>query len=267
MATILDRVSAAVGFSFILAITGVVGACGGSKSDSQTPANASSGEQLAVGNPAPDLSIQTLNGKGKISNDSLKGKIAIVDFWATWCAPCKTSFPKLEELAKKHGSRLEIVGVSVDDEKNGVADWAKENGATFAIGWDEGHSIAERWKVKSMPTTIILDASGNVRHVHAGFHDDEPELISKELTALLAEPAPATSPKADAGATGTASSTPAEEPKKEEPKQEEAKKDEQADPPPPTTTKKGGKGSKGSSKKSGTKTQPKKKPQPQPQQQ
>jgi cytochrome c biogenesis protein CcmG/thiol:disulfide interchange protein DsbE len=251
MARFLDRVSTAVGFSFVLAISGVIGGCGGSKADTKTAASEGGGEQLTVGNPAPDLSIQTINGKGKISNDSLKGKIAIVDFWATWCAPCKTSFPKLEELSKKHSGKVEIVGVSVDDEKNGVADFAKENGATFAIGWDEGHSIAERWKVKSMPTTVILDASGTVRHVHAGFHDDEPELIAKELTALLAEPAPASSPKTEVASGSSPSSSPEE-------KKEDAKKEEDEAPPPAPTAKKGGKKG-GGGKKTGGKPAPKKK--------
>lgn len=240
MASILDRVSAAVSFSFVLAViplAGVISGCGSTKADAHTAASESGGEHLTVGQPAPDLSIQTVNGKGKISNDSLKGKVAIVDFWATWCAPCRTSFPKLEELAKKHAGKVEVVGVSVDDEKGGVADFAKENGATFAIGWDEGHSIAERWKVKSMPTTVLLDASGNVRHVHAGFHDDEPEQIAKELTALLAEPAPAASPKTEVASGSSPSSSPAEESKKEE-----AKKEEEAEPPPAVPPKKGAAG-------------------------
>lgn len=255
MARFFERMSAAVGFSFVLAVSGGIVGCGGSKADTHTAASETGGDHLPVGSPAPDLSIQTINGKGKISNDSLKGKIAVVDFWATWCAPCKTSFPKLEELAKKHSGKVEVVGVSVDDEKGGVADFAKENGATFAIGWDEGHTIAERWKVKSMPTTVILDASGNVRHVHAGFHDDEPELIAKELTALLAEPAPAaSSPKTEVASASSPSSAPTEE------KKEEAKKEEdEASSPPPTTAKKGGKKGASGAKKPGAKTPAKKK--------
>lgn len=253
MTRFFNRVGAALGLSFVLAISAGITGCGGSSGEAKPPPSEGGGNQLPVGSPAPDLSIQTINGKGKISNDSLKGKIAIVDFWATWCAPCKTSFPKLEELSKKHSGKVEIVGVSVDDEKNGVADFAKENGATFAIGWDEGHSIAERWKVKSMPTTVILDASGNVRHVHAGFHDDEPELIAKELTALLAEPAPAASPKTEVASASSPSSSPSEE------KKEEAKKEEEEAPPPAAPPKKGGK--KGGGKKGATKPTGKKKKQ------
>jgi cytochrome c biogenesis protein CcmG, thiol:disulfide interchange protein DsbE len=246
MARMLDRVGAALGLSFVLAFSGGMVGCGGGKADTKTPASEGGGNQLSVGSTAPDLSIQTINGKGKISNDSLKGKVAVVDFWATWCAPCKTSFPKLEELAKKHAGRVEVVGVACDDENTNVASFAKENGATFAIGWDDGHAIAKRWKVESMPTTVILDASGNVRHVHAGFHDDEPEKIAKELTALLAEPAPAASPK-----TEVASASPPSSPPAEEKKEETAKKEEEADPPAPP--KKSGKKAAPHGKKAGKK--------------
>jgi thiol-disulfide isomerase/thioredoxin len=174
-------------FSLLAASTA---ACGGS---SKPAASASSSEGeggggTEVGKPAPDLALDTLNGKGKISNASLQGKVVIVDFWATWCGPCKQSFPKLEELSKKYAGKLEIVGVSCDEEKDGVADWAKLQGATFAIAWDEGHKIAPRWNVKTMPTSFILDSSGNVRHIHAAYHDDEPELMDKEIVALMNEP-------------------------------------------------------------------------------
>ena len=177
------------GVAVVLSLAALVG-CGGSGQGAQSAAdhsgNGSSGP-AEVGKPAPDLSIQTLNGKGNISLDSLQGKLVVVDFWATWCGPCKASFPKLEELSKKMGDKVEVVGISVDDEKTGVAEFAKENGATFAIGWDEGHSIAERWSVKNMPTTFILDATGNVRHIHAGYHDGETKEMEKELTALMDE--------------------------------------------------------------------------------
>jgi thiol-disulfide isomerase/thioredoxin len=160
-----------------------------------------------VGKAAPDLSVKTVNGKGEITRDSLAGKVAIVDFWATWCGPCKQSFPKLEELAKQNQGKVQVVGISVDDKADGVADFAKSNGATFAIGWDDGHAIANRWKVDSMPTTYILDGSGTVRYIHAGYHDGEADAIAKELATLSAEPASGKA-KSDVAATDTATPPP-----------------------------------------------------------
>jgi cytochrome c biogenesis protein CcmG/thiol:disulfide interchange protein DsbE len=183
--------SAAVGLSFILA---AAAGCGGSTAAPKSGGGGGSSESndkgpAEVGKGAPDLTIQTVNGKGQITRDSLSGKVAIVDFWATWCGPCKQSFPKLEELAKQNQGKVQVVGISVDDKSDGVADFAKSNGATFAIGWDDGHAIANRWKVDSMPTTYILDSSGTVRYIHAGYHDGEADAIAKELATLSAEPA------------------------------------------------------------------------------
>ncbi len=176
------------GVALVLSLAALVG-CGGSGQGAKSAADGAGGESghAEVGKAAPDLSIQTLNGKGNISLDSLQGKLVVVDFWATWCAPCKASFPKLEELSKKMGDKVEVVGISVDDEKAGVVEFAKENGATFAIGWDEGHSIAERWSVKNMPTTFIVDGSGKVRYIHAGYHDGETKEMEKELATLMDE--------------------------------------------------------------------------------
>ncbi|MCW5813733.1 MAG: TlpA family protein disulfide reductase [Labilithrix sp.] len=164
-------------------------ALAGCTNEAKSPTGGGGGGEgkAEVGKPAPELSIETLNDKGTISLNELQGKVVIVDFWATWCAPCKQSFPKLEELQKKVGDKVVIVGVSVDDEKKGVAEFAKENGATFAIGWDQGHTIASRWKVGTMPTTFVVDATGKVRHIHDGYHEGETDRMEKEANALLAE--------------------------------------------------------------------------------
>ena len=206
MGWLSTRARGAVGFSFVLALTS---ACGGGPKPAETAgAGGESKSGLAeIGKPAPDLSIQTLNGKGAISLASLSGKVAIVDFWAVWCAPCKQSFPKLEDVAKRNAGNVQVIGISVDDSKDGVLDFAKAQGATFPIGWDEGHVIAKKWKVETMPTSFVLDASGTVRFVHEGFHGDEAELIGRELALLASEPPPEGSKAKSENA--TASATPA----------------------------------------------------------
>ena len=83
---------------------------------------------MKQGDKAPNFTIDSMNGAGKMT--VAPGKVTIVDFWATWCEPCKKSFPKLQELYVKYkASGLEIVAVSVDDEKNGIADFAKTQAA------------------------------------------------------------------------------------------------------------------------------------------
>lgn len=192
-------------FSFVLAATA---ACGGPAQEFKGPVSDNAGS-AGVGRPAPDLSIQTVNGKGKVSLATLSGKVAVVDFWATWCKPCGESFPKLEELGKKHAADAAIVGVSVDEQKDGILDFVKSKGATFAIGWDENHTLAHSWNVETMPTTFVLDASGKVRFVHAGYHGEEAEAIDKEIAQLAAEaPASASKAKTAVAMADTTSSSP-----------------------------------------------------------
>lgn len=228
-------------FGVLLTVT--VAAIGGCGEPAKSPADSKSGEgggegHAEVGKPAPDLAIDTLNDKGKIDLSGMQGKIVVVDFWATWCGPCKQSFPKLEALSKKVSDKVVFVGVSVDDEKKGIVEFAKENGASFAIGWDEGHKIADRWKVGTMPTTFIVDATGKVRHIHDGYHDDEAEKMEKELNALVSE----------AGSGGSSDGEKAKSEEKTEKTEDKAEKTEKAaedpppeDKPPPTKKKKGGK--------------------------
>ncbi len=219
MAWFGTRARVALGLSFIVA---TAAGCGSSATAPKSGGAGGAGESndkgpAEVGKGAPDFSIQTVNGKGQITRDSLSGKVAIVDFWATWCGPCKQSFPKLEELAKQNQGKVQVVGISVDDKSDGVADFAKSNGATFAIGWDDGHAIANRWKVDSMPTTYILDGSGTVRYIHAGYHDGEADVIAKELATLAAEPPGEKKVKTDVASSDSAD-TSATDPPKDPPK-------------------------------------------------
>ncbi len=164
-------------------------ACGGEEADPKTPSSVSKasggdGKGVKAGDAAPGFTLDSLNGQGKATVGS--GKVTIVDFWATWCEPCKKSFPKYQELYVKYkASGLEIVAVSVDDEKTGITDFAKNHGAKFPVGWDDGKKIADKWKPEGMPSAYIIDKRGVVKHVHKGYHDGEENEVEKELKALF----------------------------------------------------------------------------------
>jgi peroxiredoxin len=166
----------------------VAAGCGGAEGDPKNPSSAkeSGGDSngVKVGDKAPSFSLTSLNGQGKMAVSP--GKVTVVDFWATWCEPCKKSFPKYQELYVKYkASGLEIVAVSVDDDKGGIPDFASTHGAKFPVGWDEGHKVADKWKPPGMPTAFIVDKSGVIRHVHQGYHDGEEAEMEKEIKALL----------------------------------------------------------------------------------
>jgi thiol-disulfide isomerase/thioredoxin len=136
--------------------------------------------------PAPDFAGDVVNGKGKQSFAANKGKVLIVDFWATWCEPCKKSFPKLQEIYVKYKGQIEIVAISEDEENNGLKDFGDANGSVkFPIIWDKDKAMAGKWQPSKMPSTFIIDKSGVIRFVHLGYHDGEELVIEKQLKSLL----------------------------------------------------------------------------------
>ncbi len=163
-----------------------VSACDTGSSGTGAESASGSSHEL-IGKSAPSFSMSSANGKGSVAIGSLKGKVVLVDFWATWCGPCKESFPKLQELYTKYQSNgLEIVGLSEDDANEGIAEFGQAHGAVkFPIGWDTGKSIAGQYKPPTMPTSFLVDKNGIVRFAHVGYHDEDQAEIEKELKTLL----------------------------------------------------------------------------------
>jgi peroxiredoxin len=165
---------------FGVALLALLGACGGSMGG---PASAEKSE--IVGAPAPDFSLPPVGGGAPIGPKSFAGKVVIIDFWATWCAPCKESFPAYQRMIDKFGGELVVVGVSVDDEPNGIAAFGSATGAKFPLVWDEGKAAAEVYKPGTMPTSYVLDRNGIVQFVHEGFRTGEASNIEEHVQSLL----------------------------------------------------------------------------------
>jgi len=162
--------------------------CGGASADS--PGDSTPAQGGLVGKRAPDFAVAAAaNGKGKVALSSLRGKVVLVDFWGTFCEPCKKSFPKLQDLNTKYAaSGLKIVGISEDDpdDKEAIPGFASTYGAKFTLGWDEGKSIARNYKPATMPSSYLIDKNGVVRYAHVGYHDGEEAQVEKEIKELLA---------------------------------------------------------------------------------
>jgi cytochrome c biogenesis protein CcmG, thiol:disulfide interchange protein DsbE len=168
--------------SWSVALTG----CGSSAPAGKAAASPKEGAHPLVGNAVPNFAAPSVNGKGRATVQPNEGKVLIVDFWATWCEPCKKSFPKLEDLyVKFKASGMDLIAVSEDDENNGISDFGSTFGAKFPLVWDDGKAIAGKWQPKSMPSTFIIDKKGIVRFVHLGYHDGEEVEIEKEVKSLL----------------------------------------------------------------------------------
>ncbi|MFO0566588.1 MAG: TlpA disulfide reductase family protein [Polyangiaceae bacterium] len=143
-------------------------------------------EHQLVGAPAPAFDLPgKAGGVQKVSLADGAGKVMLVDFWATWCEPCKDSFPHHQKLAEKYAGQLVVVGISIDDDPGKIDDFVKKTGAKFPIGWDEGQSVSGTYNPPTMPTAYIIDKSGIVRYVHAGFHKGDETEIEAHVAELL----------------------------------------------------------------------------------
>ena len=126
---------------------------------------------LKVGDTFPDLATFHLEGK---LPDALKGKVVIVDFWASWCQPCKDSFPAMNELQKKYGDKgLVIIAINEDEAKSDMQDFLKDNAAVFTIVRDAKQKLVGEAGIQTMPSSFVLDDTGKVRFIHGGFHGAE----------------------------------------------------------------------------------------------
>jgi cytochrome c biogenesis protein CcmG, thiol:disulfide interchange protein DsbE len=165
--------------------------CGGAAESGKGADSSSSEGHGLIGNPAPDFSVAKAAGaKGTVSLADLHGKVVLVDFWGTFCEPCKKSFPKLQDLYTKYSSSgLRIVGISEDeeDDKGKIPEFASSFGAKFSLGWDADKSVAHAYKPQTMPSSFIIDKAGVIRYAHVGYHDGEEVGLEKELKELLEE--------------------------------------------------------------------------------
>ncbi len=154
----------------------LAGAC----DDKRLVSPAQSGPAPAVGDVAPALAVTQLDGK-RFDLAAQRGKVVLVDLWATWCGPCKESMPELEALHQELGAQgLVVIGVSLDDEPDGIADFVSATGVTFAIAHDQDRAVNRAWSPPRMPTSWLIDRDGKVAYVHPGFRTgDEREIAAK----------------------------------------------------------------------------------------
>jgi peroxiredoxin len=138
-----------------------------------------------LGVAAPALEVPTPDGKGRVTLSEHAGKIVVVDFWATWCEPCRKSFPAYQKLTQDFAGKVVVLGVSVDETPGDIPAFAKATGAKFPIGWDEAQTAARSYEPPKMPTSFVVDSSGIIRFVHAGYTPGDEAGLRDEVKSLM----------------------------------------------------------------------------------
>jgi len=120
--------------------------------------------------------------------EAFRGKIVWVDFWASWCTPCRRSFPWLNEVMARYGDQgLEIVGVNVDKERALAEEFLRDTPARFSIAYYPEGAMAAKYEVLGMPSSFLIDRDGNVISSHIGFRRDERENYEAAIVEALSE--------------------------------------------------------------------------------
>lgn len=118
----------------------------------------------------------------------LHGKVVLVDFWASWCSPCLSSFPWMDELQKRHGQKgLVVVAVNLDQDRALADAFLKKTAPQFRIEFDAEGTLAKQFGVQAMPTSFLIDRSGKVRITHRGFRTAQRAEREQQIRQLLEE--------------------------------------------------------------------------------
>ena len=138
--------------------------------------------------PAPNFSLQSRDGQ-QVSLASLKGKVVMVNFWATWCVPCRQEMPHLEALYEKYNSLgFELLAVNVEkNNAEGARKWLEETPVTFPVLFDPNNEVTKLYKVQTMPSTVLVARDGTMRFIHHGYKPGYESEYQTQVRALLRE--------------------------------------------------------------------------------
>ena len=146
------------------------------------------GLALSGTGPAPEFQLASAGGK-PVSLTQYKGQVVMINFWATWCGPCRTEMPVLEQLHKKYKPMgFTMIGVNVEPDSAGAVDWLKATPVTFPILFDTDSKVSKLYAVSGMPSTVIVDRKGNLRYLHRGYKAGDENEYLDQIRALVREP-------------------------------------------------------------------------------
>lgn len=141
---------------------------------------------VEVGQRAPKFNLSAVDGSGKVDLSAYKGKVVYLDFWASWCPPCRKAMPEIEKLRKEYSpDEFAVVAVNVDSSLKKAQKVLAKTPVGYVSGSDPKGMLPKRYEVKTMPTSYLLDERGVVRYVHEGFRRGDEKALRAEIDKLL----------------------------------------------------------------------------------
>lgn len=140
-----------------------------------------------TGQPAPDFALKSSTGDNLRLSEH-RGDVVMINFWATWCGPCRQEMPLLDELYQRYERvGFSLLGVNIDDDSRKAMNMISELGVNFPVLFDSRKEVSKLYQVDAMPVTVIVDRDGKVRHVHQGYKPGYEDKYLDEIRALLRE--------------------------------------------------------------------------------
>lgn len=142
---------------------------------------------MAPGSQAPTFTLKSLKDKN-LSLRDYRGQVVMLNFWATWCGPCRQEMPALNSLYEKYRTAgFVLLGVNVDVEPANAVRMVERLKVTYPILFDQDKTASVLYQVKAMPTTVLIDRDGKIRHVQKGYHAGYEDKYRRQVKALLTE--------------------------------------------------------------------------------
>ncbi len=140
-----------------------------------------------TGQSAPDFALKSASGENLRLSEH-RGDVVMVNFWATWCGPCRQEMPLLEELHSRYERvGFSLLGVNIDDNSSKAMNMARELGVTFPVLFDSRKEVSKLYQVDAMPVTVLIDREGTVRYVHQGYKPGYEDKYLDQIRSLLRE--------------------------------------------------------------------------------
>jgi peroxiredoxin len=141
----------------------------------------------AAAGPAPGFTLESRDG-GSVSLEDLRGQVVMINFWATWCGPCRQEMPHLEALHQRYsGLGFTLLGVNVEDNREGATKFLEETPVTFPILFDPKNEVSKLYDVVAMPSTVMVGRDGTMRFIHHGYKPGYEGEYQTQVRALLRE--------------------------------------------------------------------------------